>query len=86
MSESTVMPPDAEQAIERLLELPPMLRLEASERLAESVEENEIRAAWMRVAERRAMELRSGAVKAVNMHEMFAEAKRMINESRSHSS
>ncbi len=79
---SAVLPPEAEVALEKLLELPPLLRLEVSERLADSVEQSEIDRAWIRVAERRIMEMRSGAVKGVNIDEMFAEAERIMNEPR----
>jgi hypothetical protein len=82
MSESAVLPPEAEMALEKLLELPPMLRLEASERLADSVSQSEIDRYWATVGAQRAEELRTGAVKGLTVEEAFARAEKRVNEVR----
>jgi hypothetical protein len=83
MTESAILPPEAEVALEKLLALPPLLRLEASERLAESVEQSEIDRYWARVGAQRAEDLRSGAVKGLTVDEAFARAEKRVNDVRS---
>jgi hypothetical protein len=82
MSTTTVLPPEAEVALEKLLELPPLLRLQASERLAESVEQSEIDRYWASVGAQRAEEMRTGAAKGLTIDEAFARAEKRVNEVR----
>ncbi len=80
MSESTVLRPKAERALKKLLTLPPMLRPEACERLADRVDHVEIDRYWAGIGANRSEELRTKAAMGLPYQEAFTRAERIVHD------
>jgi len=72
---------DLEQVAQEALALPTEARANLAERLFQSLDEGgltEIEEAWIQEAERRYEELKTGKVKGIPAHEVFAEIRQEI--------
>lgn len=81
MSTGTLeLPPDVEQAVHRLLQLPVDQRLEVSRRLEASFSVAEIEKAWSDEIAGRIREIETGSVKGIPADEVFRDLEERLGE------
>lgn len=83
MDATKQLPEEAAAAVRELLRLPPEQRLDVSEQLIASVS---VEQAWVRLAARRAEELKSGKVAGVPIDAAFDQARRAVDAIRPNAS